>query len=47
MKQEIAILAAGCFWGVQAYFDQVPGVTKTLVGYYGGPLKNPAYEDVV
>jgi len=47
MKQQTAILAAGCFWGVQAYFDQVPGVIRTEVGYYGGPLKNPRYEDVV
>jgi len=43
---ETAILAAGCFWGVQAYFDQVPGVIKTVVGYEGGVLPHPTYEDV-
>jgi methionine-S-sulfoxide reductase len=44
MKQ--SIFAAGCFWGVQFYFDQVPGVTKTTVGYTGGHTENPTYEDV-
>jgi peptide-methionine (S)-S-oxide reductase len=44
MKQ--AIFAAGCFWGVQYYFDQVPGVTKTTVGYTGGHTENPSYEAV-
>ena len=41
-----ALVGAGCFWGVQAYFDEVPGVTRTTVGYAGGNTKNPSYEDV-
>ena len=44
--QQIAILAAGCFWGVQFYFDQVPGVINTEVGYTGGKTDNPSYEAV-
>ena len=40
---EKAIFAAGCFWGVQYYFDMVPGVVKTVVGYTGGRTKDPNY----
>ena len=41
-----ATFGAGCFWGVEAAFRQLAGVTKTRVGYAGGRLDNPTYKDV-
>jgi len=43
---EKATFGAGCFWGVEAAFQQVRGVIKTRVGYAGGSTKDPSYEQV-
>ncbi|MCH7686219.1 MAG: peptide-methionine (S)-S-oxide reductase MsrA [Planctomycetes bacterium] len=42
----ITTFGAGCFWGVEAAFRQIQGVTATAVGYLGGTLENPTYQDV-
>ncbi len=46
MAIETATIAAGCFWGVEAYFKRVKGVVRTMAGYSGGTTRNPSYEQV-
>ncbi len=43
---EVAVFGGGCFWGVQAVFQHVNGVTSAISGYSGGALKQPTYEQV-
>lgn len=43
---EIATFAGGCFWCMEPAFDMIPGVTSTIVGYTGGHVKNPTYEQI-
>jgi peptide methionine sulfoxide reductase msrA/msrB len=45
-SKETAILAGGCFWGMEEILRGIPGVIETTVGYSGGKLKDPTYEDV-
>ena len=45
-KTEEAVVAGGCFWGVQELIRKLPGVVETEVGYTGGALDNPTYKDI-
>jgi peptide methionine sulfoxide reductase msrA/msrB len=45
-KRETAILAGGCFWGMEEIIRDIPGVIETEVGYTGGTTRNPVYEQV-
>ena len=46
MNTSAIYLAGGCFWGMQKFFDQFPGVERTEVGYANGPTENPSYQEV-
>ncbi|MEI7703801.1 MAG: peptide-methionine (S)-S-oxide reductase MsrA [Deltaproteobacteria bacterium] len=43
--REVAVLAGGCFWGMQDLLRKIPGVLETQAGYTGGWLENPRYDD--
>jgi len=45
-KTEVAVLAGGCFWGVEEILRGIDGVVSTQVGYTGGDLNDPAYEQI-
>jgi len=46
MGSEVATLAGGCFWCLEAVFDDLKGVTDVVSGYAGGTVRNPSYEAV-
>src|SRR5208337_634363 len=45
-KYEVATFAGGCFWCMDAAFEDIPGVIEVITGYTGGHTKNPTYEEV-
>ncbi len=46
MEKELATIGGGCFWCLEAVFQQPPGILSILSGYAGGELANPSYEQV-
>src|SRR5438045_2773485 len=46
LPRETAILAGGCFWGMEEIIRKIPGVVETTVGYTGGKSEDPTYSDV-
>ena len=46
MEKTKALLGAGCFWGIEEMFRKIEGILDTKVGYAGGALSNPTYQDV-
>jgi peptide-methionine (S)-S-oxide reductase len=46
MSEQVASFAAGCFWGVEARFREIPGVLDAVCGYMGGHAPNPSYKQV-
>ncbi len=46
-NKQTAVFAGGCFWSIQKAMDHVPGIISTRVGFMGGKVKNPSYQDVV
>ncbi|MGL4540775.1 MAG: peptide-methionine (S)-S-oxide reductase MsrA [Candidatus Rhabdochlamydia sp.] len=45
-KEQLATFAGGCFWCIQHDFDHLPGILQTQVGYTGGSVKDPSYEEI-
>src|SRR5690348_14070286 len=43
---DTAVFAGGCFWGVEAVFEHLKGVSTAISGYAGGTVRSPSYEDV-
>jgi len=46
-QREVAVFAGGCFWSVEANFEQIPGVVAAVSGFAGGRVANPTYDQVV